>query len=154
MGEGAVRMITKRRGVRTVADNLVCWKCGATLEGLPLPLGRLAECRACGADLHVCRLCKSYDPRVRMGCDEPRAEEVRDREKANFCDYFQPRQDAFKAFDDSAARKAKAELEALFGVESPRPAPEGPPQDPAGAESDAAREQLHRLFGPGDDGKK
>ncbi len=137
-----------------MADNLVCWKCGATLDGLPLPLGRLAECEACRADLHVCRLCRSYDPRVRMGCDEPRAEEVRDKEKANFCDFFQPRPDAFTAFDDSEAKKAKADLEALFGVDSAKPAPEGAPQNAAVARSDAAREQLERLFGLGDDSKK
>ena len=137
-----------------MADNLVCWKCGATLDGLPLPLGRLAECEACRADLHVCRLCRSYDPRVRMGCDEPRAEEVRDKEKANFCDFFQPRPDALTAIDDSEARKAKADLEALFGVDSAKPAPEGSPQNAAVAQSDAAREQLERLFGLGDDSKK
>ena len=134
------------------ADNLVCWKCGATLNGLPLPLGRLAECETCRADLHVCRLCTSYAPRVRMGCDEPRAEEVRDEEKANFCDFFQPRPGAFTATDDSEARKAKADLEALFGVDSAKPVSEGSSQNAAAAESDAAREQLERLFGLGDDG--
>ncbi len=137
-----------------MADNLVCWKCGASLDGLPLPLGRLAECRACRADLHVCRLCRLYDPRVRMGCDEPRAEEVRDREKANFCDFFRPRPDAFTAVDDSAASQAKADLDALFGVESPKPALEGLPQKDVAAESDTAREQLERLFGLGDESKK
>ena len=137
-----------------MADNLVCWKCGATLGGLPLPLGRLAECEACRADLHVCRLCRSYDPRVRMGCDEPRAEEVRDKEKANFCDFFQPRPDAFTAIDDSEARKAKADLEALFGVQSAKPASEGSFENAAATQSDAAREKLERLFGLGHDSKK
>ncbi len=124
------------------------------MEGQPLPLGRLAECGACHADLHVCRLCRSYDPRVRMGCDEPRAEEVRDREKANFCDYFHPRPDAFTALDDSAASKAKADLEALFGVESAKPASEGASRNAAAAESDAAKKELERLFGLRDNGKK
>ena len=36
---------------------LSCWKCGASLAELTLPLRRLEECRACGAELHVCRLC-------------------------------------------------------------------------------------------------
>ncbi len=89
-----------------------------------------------------------------MGCDEPRAEEVRDKEKANFCDFFQPRPDAFTAIDDSEARKAKADLEALFGVDSAKPASDESPQNTAAAESDAAREQLERLFGLGDESKK
>ena len=132
-----------------MSDGLVCWKCGAALEDLLLPLSRRAECEACHADLHVCRLCTYYDPRVRSGCDEPRAEEVRDRERANFCDYFKPRPNAHTAVDNAEANKAKAELEALFGVEAASPASE-PTRNPPDAESDAAREQLDRLFGLGD----
>lgn len=137
-----------------MSDNLVCWKCGAALEGLPLPLSRLAECKACHADLHVCRLCKFYDARAGSGCDEPRAEEVRDKERANFCDYFKPRLDAYTATDDSQARKAKADLEALFGVEVGKPTSEQSHQNASAAESEAAREQLGRLFGLRDDSKK
>ena len=135
-------------------DNLVCWKCGAPLDRLPLPLGRLAECEACRADLHVCRLCKSYDPRVVRGCDEPRAEEVRERERANFCDYFEPKPDAFNGKDEAESGKARAELEALFGVEGGEPASAGSAQDSAATESDAARVELERLFGLGHENKK
>ena len=39
---------------------LVCWKCGASLADLTLPLLRLEECRKCGAELHVCKLCEWY----------------------------------------------------------------------------------------------
>jgi len=38
-----------------------CWKCGAPLGDLPIPLSRIAECRACSASLHVCRMCLFYD---------------------------------------------------------------------------------------------
>jgi hypothetical protein len=76
---------------------LVCWKCGAPLDEVPLPLSRQAECPACRAWLHVCRLCEFYDPRLTSKCREERAEEVRDREVANFCDYFKPRPDAYSA---------------------------------------------------------
>ncbi|MGD2055336.1 MAG: hypothetical protein PVJ15_00905 [Gammaproteobacteria bacterium] len=94
---------------------LVCWKCGASLEQEPLPLARLAECRACHADLHVCRLCEFFAPRVARQCREPVAEEVQDKERANFCDYFQPRPDAFIAPDTQPARTARRQLETLFG---------------------------------------
>jgi hypothetical protein len=66
-----------------MTNALICWKCGASLAELPLPLGRLAECLACHAELHVCRMCEFYDPRVTNSCNEPRAEEVKDKESAN-----------------------------------------------------------------------
>jgi len=94
---------------------LVCWKCGASLAHLSLPLSRRDECRQCRAELHVCRLCVDYDERVAKKCREPIAEEVSDKERANFCDYFQPRAGAHRPADTSAAAAARLELERLFG---------------------------------------
>jgi hypothetical protein len=87
---------------------LRCWKCGASLADYSLPLRRLEECRACGAELHACRMCEFYDTSKAKHCREPVAEEVKDKSVANFCDYFRP-----EAL--SAAERARAELEALFG---------------------------------------
>ena len=95
---------------------LVCWKCGAPLGEVPLPLSRQAECPVCRAWLHVCRLCEFYDPRLTSKCREERAEEVRDREVANFCDYFKPRPDAYPAGRPAKPGAAKAGLAALFGA--------------------------------------
>lgn len=143
------------RSSRDLSEKLVCWKCGAALDGLPLPLSRLAECEACRADLHVCRLCKSYDPRSNGDCDEQRADEVRDKERANFCDYFQPRPDAYTAADHREADKAKAELEALFGMPAGKSDDAATPgQSSNSADTEAAREQLDQLFGLGDKGEK
>lgn len=116
---------------------LVCWKCGHSLADLSLPLRRLEECRACGAELHVCRLCEFYDVGVARSCREPIAEEVKDKTRANFCDYFQPRPGAFTPQGDAADR-ARAELEAMFG---------GKTDDNAGAPADQARRDLDDLFG-------
>ena len=69
---------------------LHCWKCGAPLGEEPLPLSRTAECRACRASLHVCRMCLFYDPKVAKSCRETIAEEVLDKTRSNFCGYFQP----------------------------------------------------------------
>jgi len=95
--------------------DLVCWKCGASLAALSLPLRRLDECPSCRAELHVCRMCVDYDPRVAKQCREPTAEEVRDKTRANFCDYFKPRPGAYVPTDTSEAERARAELEKLFG---------------------------------------
>lgn len=94
---------------------LVCWKCGASLAHLSLPLTRRDECRQCRAELHVCRLCTDYDARVAKQCREPIAEEVSDKTKANFCDYFSPRGGAYTAKDTGAASAALSELQQLFG---------------------------------------
>ena len=69
----------------------------------------------CRAELHVCKLCVDYDTRVAKHCREPTVEEVRDKEKANFCDYFKPRSGAYTPADQAAIDKSKAALAALFG---------------------------------------
>jgi len=94
---------------------LVCWKCGASLADLTLPLLRLEECRKCGAELHVCKLCEWYSIAVAKHCREPVAEEVKDKERANFCDYFKPRPGAYVPADVAASGKARTDLDALFG---------------------------------------
>ena len=58
-----------------MTGDLVCWKCGASLDDEPLPLARTAECAVCNADLHVCRLCEWYDTAVAKACREPVAED-------------------------------------------------------------------------------
>jgi hypothetical protein len=98
-----------------MAHNLVCWKCGADLAKLTLPFLRRDECPACRAELHVCRMCVDYDPHVAKHCREPTAEEVSDKGAANFCDFFQPRPNAYVPKDTAAADKARLELERLFG---------------------------------------
>ena len=123
------------------SNSLVCWKCGAALEGEPLPLARLAECKVCHADLHVCRLCVFYDPGVANSCREPIADEVKDKERANFCGYFQPRPDAYAGQVADPAREAKARLDALFG-DTQKGGAEGIASD-----AERARRRLDGLFG-------
>jgi hypothetical protein len=50
---------------------LDCWKCGAPLVDLPLPVGRSEYCRACRAEIHVCRMCRFYDLSKAKQCAEP-----------------------------------------------------------------------------------
>ncbi len=98
-----------------MSHELVCWKCGASLAALTLPLRRLEECPKCRAELHVCRMCVDYDTQVAKHCREPTAEEVRDKEHANFCDFFKPRPAAYIAPNTAEVARARAELEKLFG---------------------------------------
>ena len=77
-------------------ETLQCWKCGASLAALTLPLGRRDTCPSCRAELYVCRLCRFFDPRVAQQCRELLAEDQRAKARANFCGYFVPRPDAYR----------------------------------------------------------
>lgn len=97
-----------------MAHNIVCWKCGASLSHLALPFGRQERCKACGADLHACKLCGHYDTTAYQQCREPTVEEVRDKDRANFCDHYAPKAGAFRG-GSTATDAARTELEKLFG---------------------------------------
>jgi hypothetical protein len=98
-----------------MADQLACYRCGASLEKLSLPLSRRDECPECSVHLHVCRMCIDYDPQVPRQCREDDAEDVLDKEKVNFCEWFRPNPGAFDPAFASADDKARSELDALFG---------------------------------------
>lgn len=120
--------------------SLSCWKCGSPLGDMPLPLGRLSQCKACHAQLHACRMCIFFDRTVSKQCREPVAEEVKDKGRANFCGYLQPNPEAYHAADDSKARESQSQLDALFGLQA-----DDTGHAPAGA--DEAKQRLDQLFG-------
>jgi hypothetical protein len=132
-----------------MTKRLVCWNCGASLKSVPLPISRLARCLACRTDLHVCRLCRSYNPRVSGYCGHDLAEPARDPECANFCQYFKPKPGAYVAREYQEAETARTQLEALFGDSETQDsnAPRGEAEAPSTA--DRAREELEKLFGGG-----
>lgn len=116
-----------------------CWRCGAVYQEDVRSLPRAAECAACHADLHVCKMCKFYDTRIAKHCREPIAEEVKDKERANFCAYLTVRMNAFSPDSQPNTDAARARLDALFG---------GAKQKASGlSDSDAARAALDDLFG-------
>lgn len=71
---------------------LNCHSCGHALPLMPGDMiGRRDTCTACGADLHACVHCRHFDPSRSNQCVEPQAEWVSDKEKSNFCEYFEAR---------------------------------------------------------------
>lgn len=75
-------------------------------------IGFRDECMHCRNDLHVCKNCEFYDPKAYNECREPSADVVREKDRANYCDYFSPKQGALSADDQKA--KLKAAADALF----------------------------------------
>ncbi len=59
-------------------------------------------------------MCRFYDIGKARACAEPVADEVRDKERANFCGYFEPVSGRYRA-PGSAGDEARAALESLFG---------------------------------------
>ncbi len=65
-----------------------CWNCGAPLGRLDY--GRENGCLKCGRPTRVCKNCRWYAPGHANACREPVAEAVLEKERPNFCDFFEP----------------------------------------------------------------
>lgn len=91
-------------------SSVTCFSCG-TKTPIVGSVGRRDECSKCHADLHVCKNCAFYDRTAYNECREPSADVVLEKERANFCDFFQPGS-GVKAADKKADLLAAAE--ALF----------------------------------------
>jgi hypothetical protein len=116
-----------------MSHDIACFRCGASLASLSLPLSRRDECPDCSAHLHVCRMCRHFDPAAVNQCLEDDAEEVRDKERVNFCEWFVPTEAAFNPAAKAEADRAKQSLDALFGDG------DAPAEDAAAALTDAEK---------------
>jgi len=70
-------------------------------------------CPGCGRDLHCCVQCRFYDPAYHNQCREPKSEMLRERDKANLCDYFEFSGTQGPA-PGSEQEKARQKLDELF----------------------------------------
>ncbi len=66
-----------------------CWNCGTPIEANNL--GRQDSCAKCGKDTRACRNCKHHDRSANNECREEQAGRQVEKEKGNFCEWFQPR---------------------------------------------------------------
>lgn len=60
-------------------------------------------------------MCRHFDLNVPRQCREDGAEDVTDKERPNFCDWFVPDENAFNPDRKTEADAAQAALHALFG---------------------------------------
>ena len=92
----------------------MCWYCGNEIEG---SVYRNTICEQCGKDVKVCKNCRFFEPGAHWDCGETISEAVREKERANFCDYFvyinrQPEKD-----HTSRQESARDTFNSLFGDE-------------------------------------
>ncbi|MDC7125978.1 MAG: hypothetical protein PQJ46_10455 [Spirochaetales bacterium] len=64
-----------------------CYSCGHQFDK-NFQVYRTTECPSCGRDVRVCLNCEFYSPGANYDCHEHISEAVREKDRANFCDYF------------------------------------------------------------------
>lgn len=90
-----------------------CCYCKNELDIREKP-SRNDTCPFCGADLKTCMTCRFYEEGAYNSCREPRAERVVEKDKANFCEYFEFRDSQVEQIK-SKAQEAKRKLDEIFG---------------------------------------
>ena len=60
-------------------------------------------------------MCVHFDKNVPRQCREDGAEDVTEKERTNFCDWFKPSENAFDTARKESADAAQDALAALFG---------------------------------------
>lgn len=94
-----------------MASTVVCFSCGES-STFQERIGLREECEKCSSDLHVCKNCRFYDPGAYNECKESSADVVLEKERANFCDYFEA---GSGTYEESKKADLLAQAEALFG---------------------------------------
>jgi predicted RNA-binding Zn-ribbon protein involved in translation (DUF1610 family) len=93
-----------------------CFSCGHEFDST-LKAFRSTLCPSCGADVRVCKNCVFYDPKAHWECRETIPEAVRDKERANFCDYFRLGENPVTpggSVEDSSKKEARNAFDSLF----------------------------------------
>ena len=94
-------------------EGLLCWNCGRA-TGITGRVMRSHSCENCLADLRCCHGCRQFQPGRRFQCMEPIETNVVNKEKNNFCDFFQKRDATKKPGGMGAASGSKDDLKKRF----------------------------------------
>jgi hypothetical protein len=89
-----------------------CFKCGKPIA--ESNFGRRDSCESCGGDTRVCRNCKNYDRTKNNECREEQAPRIVEKERANFCEWFQPGGAGGAISPNSNKDALKSAAESLF----------------------------------------
>lgn len=69
-------------------EKVRCAACGAAVQA---SISNDSCCPKCNADLHTCRLCRSFDPGAHFECREPIPARITNKQARNLCELFEPR---------------------------------------------------------------
>jgi hypothetical protein len=92
-----------------------CHRCGHEIQLLSA-LQRTDSCPRCFSDLKCCLNCRFFDPSANNQCREPQAEWCPEKEKANFCEFFEFRKVARlgTSGSQSSQQSARSAFDDLF----------------------------------------
>lgn len=76
------------------------------------PMGRGDVCPKCGNDSRVCKNCRFFDLNSYRSCREEQAEWVKEKDRGNFCGFFEAKESAAL---DPTLTAARNKLDSLFG---------------------------------------
>jgi hypothetical protein len=98
-----------------------CARCGTELDP-KLEVFRTTACASCRADLHCCINCNFYQKGAHWDCRETISEQVVDKERGNFCDFFRfaetrpgGKGNAGKSGSGKSGAGARKDFNKLFG---------------------------------------
>lgn len=118
----------------------MCWKCKKPID-ISERIYRNSTCGFCGADLHSCRNCKFYDVGSHYDCRENISDLVKEKESANFCEWFSAKSDfaggALASGEGDKAVQAREQFSALFGETN----------SSASSTASSAKDAFNALFG-------
>ncbi len=89
-----------------------CYNCGSEFE---VKVYRNTECSSCGKDAKVCLNCRFYSPGSHWDCSESIREAVREKDRANFCDFFELASNFTGKSGKNKEDEAKNAFNSLFG---------------------------------------
>ena len=92
-----------------------CFHCGFQFPE-KFEVFRSTTCPSCGSDAKVCLNCRFYSPSSHWECRETIPERVKEKDRANFCEFFvlNPEAGAGGA-GRSKAEEARSQFDSLFG---------------------------------------
>ncbi len=92
---------------------VICYVCKKHLDFEPeQKISRQEECVYCRASLRCCRMCYFFSTNVYNECREPNAERTLDKERINFCSYFQLR--SGDSDNETKLKETTSAADALF----------------------------------------
>ncbi len=88
-----------------------CSQCG---ERVMREIGFDSRCTRCGAELHSCAQCTSFDPGSRFECMQPVPARVAPKNARNTCTFFTPRTTIERQTGSTAPTSARKAFDDLF----------------------------------------
>ncbi len=91
-----------------------CWSCGKEMKASDY--GRELNCLECGRPTKACLNCRWHAPSKPNACAEPMADEVMEKERPNFCNFFEPEIKGKEGIQGNSDSDLLAAAEELFKI--------------------------------------